>query len=601
MKPINYFLLTLFGLAAFVVNSRAPTAWAQVATSQSAPSPDPRANETKAQRDARMKWWREARFGMFIHWGLYAVPAGRWNGGEVPGAGINVQGYGEWLMHNAQIPVAQYAALAPQFDPTQFNAERWVGYAKAAGMKYIIVTAKHHDGFAMYPSKASRYNIRDATPFERDPLAELKAACEKQGIKFGIYYSQNLDWSYPGGGMSGEAWDPAAQNGSFHDYVKNLAAPQVDELLTNYKPAVLWWDIPGDLTPDEARALTASFNKAPGLIANDRMGGGVPGDTSTPEQYIPATGLPHRDWEVCMTMNDTWGYKVDDHNFKSSASLIRNLIDIASKGGNYLLNVGPDANGVIPSPEVERLAAIGAWMDKNGESIYATTPSPFKRLSWGRATTKREGDLTTLYLHVWDWPANGKLLVPGLQNAPRRAYLLNSKKGLTAIKTADGVTISLPPTAPDAVSSTIALEFAGAPIVVAPPIVQNADGTLQLAPIDATTHGAISVEQKTDGKDNFGFWLNPTDFVEWDFRAVRAGQYEVTAEVAAPVATSLNLMVNAQSNTVAVPATGDYGKFQRISLGKIVFDAPGPMTLKLKPGINWNAINLRAVNLRPMK
>ena len=213
------------------------------------------------------------------------------------------------------------------------------------------------------------------------------------------------------------------------------------ELITRYHPAVLWWDINGPFTPEEVRLLTASFPQDPGLIYNNRLGGGVPGDTETPEQNIPATGYPGgRDWETCMTINDTWGFKTDDTNFKSTDTLLHNLIDIASKGGNYLLNVGPTAQGIIPAPEVERLAAVGKWMKANGEAVYGTSASPFKRLPWGRCTQKADGANTTLYLHVFDWPADGKLRVPGLTNAVRSASLLDGNRAVPAVKDADGVT-----------------------------------------------------------------------------------------------------------------------------------------------------------------
>src|SRR5579862_8935308 len=345
------------------------------------PSADPHANETKEQRDARMKWLREARFGMFIHWGLYSVPAGTWNGKRIGGIG-------EWIMNTGKIPVDRYAALATQFNPTLFDADKWAQVAKDAGMKYMVITAKHHDGFAMFHSLTDPYNIYDATPFKRDPIAELSAACKRRGIRFGVYYSQAQDWHHPGGAAYGGHWDKA-QDGDLHAYVKNIAAPQVRELLTKIKPAVLWWDTSVGMSTEDIDELTAAFGEDPGLIANNRLGNGVPGDTETPEQYIPPTGYPGRDWETCMTINDTWGYKSFDTNFKSVPTLVHNLVDIASKGGNYLLNVGPEPSGLIPAPEVERLKAVGGWLKANGQSIYATSASPFKRLPFkGRATVK---------------------------------------------------------------------------------------------------------------------------------------------------------------------------------------------------------------------
>jgi alpha-L-fucosidase len=417
--------------------------------------------------DARMEWWRQAKFGMFIHWGLYAVPAGTYQGQQS-------KHIGEWIMRDYNIPVAEYAAYAKQFDPTNFNAEQWVKLAKNAGMKYIVITAKHHDGFAMFHTQVDGYNIYDATPWHHDPLAELAAACRKEGIRLGFYYSEAQDWHHPGGAAANKHpdqdvdkqhhWDPA-QEGSMDDYLKQVAVPQVRELLTNYGPgvpAVLWFDTPVGMTPERAEQFLPLLKLKPDVIINNRLDAHHRiGDYQTPEQKIPANGLDG-DWETCMTINSTWGYKSFDDNWKSTETLIRNLVDIASKGGNYLLNVGPTRTGIIPQPEVERLEQIGAWMKVNGESIYGTTRSPLKaQPAWGRVTRKGNA----LYLNVFDWPAEGKLVVPGLKNEVRSAELLATGATLQTVSGPDGVTVSVPASAPDKISSTILLRLNGAPDV----------------------------------------------------------------------------------------------------------------------------------------
>jgi alpha-L-fucosidase len=431
-----------------------------------APAPasaDPYADETPFQRDARMKWWRDARFGMFMHWGVYSVPAGTYDGKQI-------DGIGEWIMHNGKIPVARYRQYATQFNPVQFDANQWVSLAKEAGMKYIVITAKHHDGFAMFNSKASDWNIIKATPFGRDPLKELAAACRKQGLRLGFYYSQAQDWNNAGGAAIGGHWDKA-QDGSMDDYLRNVAAPQLKELLTHYgKISILWFDTPQDMNRERAEMLLPALRLQPGIIYNNRLGGGFKGDTETPEQHVPATGFPGRDWETCMTMNDTWGYKSYDDHWKSVETLIHNLVDIASKGGNYLLNVGPTSEGLIPGPSVERLEDIGRWMKINGVAIYGTKASPFKSLPWGRCTQKATADGATLFLHVFDWPKDGRLLVPGLKNKVAKSYLL-AAKGPIAVTTKsgpEGVTISVPALAPNPVSSTVVLQIEGAPVVEQP-------------------------------------------------------------------------------------------------------------------------------------
>jgi len=619
LRPLCDAALAAALLAAFALSGPA--------LAQTSPSVDPHASETKAQRDARMKWWREAKFGMFIHWGLYAVPAGRYH--DQPVGGI-----GEWIMHSAHIPVAEYAAYASQFDPEQFNADAWVGVAKAAGMKYIVMTAKHHEGFAMFPTKVDDYNINAKTAFKRDPVGEMAAACQKAGIKFGVYYSQNLDWHHAGGGTAGDAWDPA-QKGDFDAYVKTVSAPQVNELLTRYHPAVLWWDINAPFTPDQVRLLTASFPQDPGLITNNRLGGGVPGDTETPEQNIPATGYPGgRDWETCMTINDTWGYKTDDTNFKSVDTLLRNLIDIASKGGNYLLNVGPTAQGIIPTPEVQRLAAVGAWMKTNGEAVYGSSASPFKKLPWGRCTQKADGANTTLYLHVFDWPAGGKLLVPGLTNRVLSAYLLDGRRAVpfsaapvlggvnNAVPMYDpsSVQLTVPTNAPDPVSSTVVLKIQGAPHVLPPVLGQDASGVLHLAAADAETHGAVQYESG-GGHDNLGFWTNPADWVEWPVQITKSGRFQVTAEIATlgsgsftiaagiPVRRHPNSVTPPSTTPVAgqslsglAPNTGDYAKYRVVDLGVLTVATTGSVNISVHPVTGgWQPMNLKALTLTPVR
>ncbi len=562
-------------------------------------SPDPYANETPAQRDARMAWWRAARFGMFIHWGVYSVPAGTYDGKRIPGIG-------EWIMNHGKIPMTNYQAFAKEYNPVKYNPDEWVRLAKAAGMKYIVITSKHHDGFANFDTKASPWNIVQATPYGKDVLKPLAAACRKYGLKLGFYYSQAQDWNN-GGAANGGKWDPAQQH-DMDDYIDKVAVPQMKELLSNYGefPAVLWWDTPTDMTKERADKLIEVLKLKPGIIHNNRLGGGYKGDTETPEQFVPATGYPGRDWETCMTMNDTWGYKSYDNNWKSTETILRNLVDIASKGGNYLLNVGPTSEGLIPEPSVERLKAVGAWMKVNGEAVYGTTASPFKRLPWGRCTkiVSADGKETTLYLHVFNWPADGSLVVPGLHNEVVKAYLLKSNwlgwhKQLKAVSGADGVTISVPQMAPDQISSTVVLKIKGTPEIAATAIFQESDGTVRLMASEAELHGGLQYESG-GGKDNVGYWTNPADTASWTFKVDRPGKFKVSAEIAAEAAGKFEVIVGEQKVPGTAPATLDYTKFKRTSLAGTLELAAGSVTLTVKPvAEGWHPMNLRSVQLVP--
>ena len=572
----------------------AMTCLAVAVPARAADNPAKPNEESKQDRDARMKWWREARFGMFIHWGVYSVPAGFYH--QKPVGGI-----GEWIMNRGKIPVAEYAEFTKQFNPVKFNADEWVRIAKGAGMKYMVITSKHHDGFAMFHSKASPYNIYDATPFQRDPLAELAAACRKEGIKLGFYYSQNQDWHHPGGDASGGHWDKA-QDGDYTKYIDEIAVPQVKEILSNYGefPAVLWWDTSGKISKENATKLYDVVKELrPNIIMNNRLGGGFRGDTETPEQYIPPTGFKDRDWETCMTMNNTWGYKRDDDNWKSTETLIRNLADIASKGGNYLLNVGPTSEGRIPGPSVERLAAVGRWMKVNGEAIYGTASSPFPSLPWGRATRKVAPQGTTLYLHVFAWPANGKLLVPDLENKALKAWLLADKTPLAAANSAEGVVIEVPSTASDPIDTVVVLQVAGdvaqQKLVVQP----DAKGVLALQADFAELLGPNVRTENFQHRTHISHWTNPAAKAQWLVNVPADGKYKISFEAASEKKTAWTLSAGGNTARLEIEnPTGDYKKFTRYKAGPIELQAGHKAVFVVAPVAHgWKPANLRAVRL----
>ncbi len=436
--------------------------------------------QPSATHDARLDWWRKARFGMFIHWGLYAVPAGKWG---------TSTGHAEWIMNTAQIPVPEYEKFLGQFNPVEFDADDWVRKAKAAGMGYIVITSKHHDGFALFDSKVSDYDVM-RTPFKRDIMKELAEACRKQGIRI-CWYHSIMDWHHPDY-LPRRGWERkgpkkrSAQGADFERYVRYLRG-EVQELLTNYGDiGILWFDGEWEGTWDHEhgqKLYDLCRRLQPNVIVNDRVdkgrrghtgviADGYAGDYGTPEQNIPAEVARGIDWETCMTMNRHWGYNAADKDWKSSVDLIRKLVDIASKGGNFLLNVGPMANGKFPPEADERLAEIGSWMKDHGAAVRGTTASPFGKLPWGRCTQAQHDGRTYLYLAVFDWPDDGRLVVPGLGSEPAAVSFLGARGQLRFEKAGTDLVIQVPKVAPDPYLPVVALEIAGTPLIYLPPKVR---------------------------------------------------------------------------------------------------------------------------------
>jgi alpha-L-fucosidase len=402
-------------------------------------------------KNCGQKWWQEAKYGLFIHWGLYAGLAGEWQG-------VRTESIGEWIMKRLNIPVADYEKLAADFNPVDFDAEAWVSLAREAGMKYIVITAKHHDGFAMYHSQCSPYNIVDATPFRRDPMKELADACRKAGIRLCFYYSQAQDWHDPDGYGYGPVPD---EEKNFTRYLEEKCIPQVRELLTQYGDiGLIWFDTPMIMSEEDSRRVAQVVKEIqPDCLVSGRIGNQFGDYMSTGDNKIPA--LPYDgDWEVPATLNDTWGYKYFDENWKTPEQLIRLLVKINSRGGNYLLNVGPDARGVIPGPSVEILRAVGRWIAKNGDSIYATSPVPVfpYEMDWGLFTRKPG----KLFMHVFDWKES--IDIQCLANKIRQVTVLATGEAVPFTRAyipslkQHRLKFTLPARQPDPIDSVICIE-----------------------------------------------------------------------------------------------------------------------------------------------
>jgi alpha-L-fucosidase len=422
-----------------------------------------------AAKEKRLEWFREAKYGLFIHWGLYAIPAGEWNGKRSPGLG-------EWVMMRSAVPVKEYEKLASRFNPVKFDADAWVTLAKEAGMKYIVITSKHHDGFAMFKSSASPYNIVDATPFKRDILKELADACARGGIRLGFYYSQSQDWHERNG--AGNDWDFGPDDKKDYDqYLRSKAEPQVKELLTNYgKVALIWFDTPRMMTGDRAQRFANIVRSTqPDTLIDGRLG--TEGDyRSTGDNVIPSE-VSGEAWEVPATINHTWGFRKDDTDWKSPGQIAFKLVDIVSKGGNYLLNVGPTAEGIIPQASQDILRTVGRWLQVNGDAVYGAGPTPFgdemgepspkgtkdvrgellvyQQTQW-RVTT-RPGKL---YITFFDEP-RAPFAIPAMKNTITRAYRL-ADKAPVAMKTENGRTyLNLERPIFDPMATVVVVEFEG--------------------------------------------------------------------------------------------------------------------------------------------
>ncbi len=485
----------------------------------------------RAEDAKRGQLFDQGNYAMFIHWGLYSQL-----GNKVDGE--TYYGIGEWIMNQrmAGIPIAEYKKLANNFNPVDFDARAIAKLARDAGMKYIVITAKHHDGFAMYESQACDFNIVDATPWGKDPMKDLAAACREQGLGFGFYYSHNQDWTFPGGG-GGPQVDASGKPATFDDYFEKKCLPQVREITTQYGPIeIVWFDTPGKMPKHYVEKLVEVVHKnQPGALVSGRAGHELGDYQTLGDMEVPIVNVDGL-WESVDTTNDSWAYAWYDENWKSPKQILERLVACVARGGTYMLNIGPRGDGSVSARCATALRHAGDWIARYPQVIYDVQGSPWKHsMPWGDVTQKDN----VLFLTVFEWPASGELYLPNIEQDVREARLLlgSDSTELLCQRRGKHVVVQVPAKAPESLVSVIKLTFSEKP-TVDPVLTLDPEAMTELAVEFADVNGVKKSEKRW--MEKFGEWkriVHGHEFgadadLSWEVDVLVPGEYQVSLNYA---------------------------------------------------------------------